>query len=59
MKTAHDPDNRCTHLFTDGRRCRMLQTIAESTLCPHHAKEELQRREAENSKPSSLASPAP
>jgi hypothetical protein len=50
MKTASDPENRCTFLFADGRRCRMLQTRTESTLCPHHAKEELQRREAEKLK---------
>lgn len=50
MKTAPDPDNRCTFLFADGRRCRMLQTLPDSTLCPHHAKEELQRREAEKLK---------
>ena len=28
----------------------MLQTVPDSTLCPHHAKEELQRREAEKLK---------
>jgi len=50
MKTASDPENRCTFLFADGRRCRMLQTRTDSTLCPHHAKEELQRREAEKLK---------
>ena len=41
---------RCTFLFADGRRCRMFQACSDSTLCPHHAKEELQRREAEKLK---------
>ena len=41
------PDNRCTFLCADGRRCRMLQSRADSTLCPHHAKQDAQRREAE------------
>jgi len=51
MKTpVPDPDKRCTFLFADGRRCRMLQTRTDSTLCPHHAKEEAQQREAEKLK---------
>ena len=51
MNTApQTQDNRCTFLFSDGRRCKMLQAYSDSTLCPHHAKEELQRREAEKLK---------
>ena len=51
MNTAPQThDHRCTFLFADGRQCRMPQTHSDSSLCPHHAKEELQRREAETLK---------
>ena len=51
MNTApQSQDHRCTFLFADGRQCPMRQAYSDSTLCPHHAKEELQRREAEKLK---------
>src|SRR6266852_1156031 len=38
---------RCQFQFTDGRRCRMSRHPDHSSLCPFHAREELQARESQ------------
>jgi len=39
---------RCSFSYSDGRRCRMLCRPPHLTLCPFHAREELQLLEAQD-----------
>ncbi|MGH9794030.1 MAG: hypothetical protein ACRD5G_04585 [Candidatus Acidiferrales bacterium] len=49
-------DTRCTFLYRDGRRCRMLRS-SDPELCPYHLQQRLKLNHAESPKPQPFVAP--